>query len=73
VLFDPATIQDHATYSNPSQLATGVRTVLVNGGFALDQGKATGAHAGRIVRGRAWSGSRSGGCRASPADWEWAP
>jgi len=73
VVFDPATIQDHATYINPHQLATGVRTVLVNGGIALDGGKATGAHTGRIVRGRAWTGWKSGGCRTSSKDWEWAP
>jgi N-acyl-D-amino-acid deacylase len=73
VVFDPATIQDHATYINPHQLADGVRTVLVNGGIALDEGKATGAHTGRIVRGRAWTGWKSGGCRASSKDWEWAP
>jgi N-acyl-D-amino-acid deacylase len=73
VVFDPATIQDHATYLNPHQLATGVRTVLINGGVALDEGKPTGAHTGRFVRGRAWTGSKTGGCRASAADWEWAP
>ena len=72
VVFDPATIQDHATYINPHQLASGVRTVLVNGGVALDQGKATGAHTGRIVRGRAWTGWKGGGCRSSSRDWEWA-
>ena len=73
VVFDPATIQDHATYLNPNQLATGVSMVLVNGGVALDHGKATGAHTGRVVRGRAWTGAKGGGCRASSGDWKWAP
>jgi N-acyl-D-amino-acid deacylase len=73
VVFDPATIQDHATYLDPSQLATGVRTVVVNGGLALDEGKATGAHTGRVVRGRAWTGWKNGGCRSSSGDWKWAP
>jgi N-acyl-D-amino-acid deacylase len=73
VVFDPATVQDHATYMNPHQLATGVRTVLVNGGIALDDGKPTGAHTGRYVRGRAWTGWRGGGCRTSSRDWAWAP
>ncbi len=73
VVFDPATIQDHADYINPHQLASGVRTVLVNGGIALDEGKATGAHTGRVVRGRAWTGWKNGGCRASAKDWQWAP
>ena len=31
VVFDPATIQDHATYEKPAQLATGVDDVFVNG------------------------------------------
>jgi N-acyl-D-amino-acid deacylase len=31
VVFDPATIQDHATFEKPRQLATGVSEVFVNG------------------------------------------
>ena len=46
----------HATYADPHQLATGVDDVLVNGGFAFRDGKPTGAHTGRFVRGRAWTG-----------------
>jgi N-acyl-D-amino-acid deacylase len=71
VVFDPAKIQDHATYANAAQLATGVSEVLVNGGFALKHGQATGYHTGRFVRGRAWTDLKDGGCRASPADWTW--
>jgi N-acyl-D-amino-acid deacylase len=72
VIFDPATIQDHATYVKAQQLATGVRYVFVNGGLALDNGKATGAHTGRVVHGRAWTGYSDGGCRNSAKDWAWA-
>jgi N-acyl-D-amino-acid deacylase len=72
VVFDPATIQDHATFELPAQLATGVEQVLVNGGFALRNGKATRAPTGRVVKGRAWSGAPDGGCRASAADWTWS-
>ncbi len=72
VVFDPATIQDHATFEEPAQLATGVEQVLVNGGFALRNGKATRAPTGRVVRGRAWTGAPDGGCRASAADWTWS-
>ena len=72
VVFDPATIQDHATYEKPHQLSTGVSTVLVNGILAIDDGAPTGAHSGRIVRGRAWTGAGNG-CRASPKDWSWHP
>jgi N-acyl-D-amino-acid deacylase len=72
VVFDPATIADHATYDKPAQLATGVEDVLVNGGFALKDGKATGEHTGRVVHGRAWTGAPGGGCRAAAADWTWS-
>jgi N-acyl-D-amino-acid deacylase len=72
VVFDPKTIADHATYDKPAQLATGVEDVLVNGGFALKDGKATGAPTGRFVHGRAWTGAKGGGCRAKASDWSWA-
>ncbi len=71
VAFDPAKIQDHATYENPHQLTTGVEDVWVNGVRALQDGVATGAASGRFVRGRAWSGAPGGGCRASSRDWRW--
>lgn len=51
VVFDPATISDHATYESPHQYATGVRHVLVNGVAVLSEGEHTGALPGRIVRG----------------------
>src|SRR5665213_436246 len=72
VIFDPNTIQDHATYAKPHQLATGVSYVFVNGTLALKDGVATGAASGRFVRGRAWSAATGGGCRASSKDWTWA-
>ena len=71
VVFDPATIQDHATFDKPHQLSTGVSTVIVNGKFALKNGVATGAATGRVVRGRAWSGITGGGCRNAARDWSW--
>ena len=73
VVFDPATIQDHATYERPHQLATGVDEVWVNGVRALRQGVATGAASGRAVHGRAWTGGGGGGCRASAHEWSWSP
>jgi membrane dipeptidase len=51
VVFDPATIQDHATYEEPHQLATGVRDVWVNGVQVLRDGEHTGATPGRVVYG----------------------
>jgi N-acyl-D-amino-acid deacylase len=72
VVFDPNTIADRATYSDPHQLAVGVYDVLVNGGFALRDGKPMAAHTGRFVRGRAWTGYPGGGCRAEAGAWNWA-
>ncbi len=70
VVFDPATIADHATFAVPHQLATGVSHVIVNGKLALDNGAPTGAATGRVVRGRAWKGAPGGGCKASASGWK---
>ena len=51
VIFDPATIADHATYDKPMQFATGVAQVFVNGVQVLKDGQPTGAAAGRFVKG----------------------
>jgi len=72
VVFDPATIQDHATYEKPHQLSSGVSYVLVNGKWAIKDGNPTAAATGRVVRGRAWTGAAQGGCRSSAQDWTWS-
>jgi N-acyl-D-amino-acid deacylase len=51
VVFDPAKIQDHATFEQPHQLATGVTHVWVNGVQVLKDGEHTGAKPGQVVRG----------------------
>jgi N-acyl-D-amino-acid deacylase len=51
VIFDPATIADHATYDNPQRFATGVRDVFVNGVQVIRDGEHTGAKPGQVVRG----------------------
>jgi N-acyl-D-amino-acid deacylase len=56
VVFDPDSVQDHATFAAPHQLATGVSHVFVNGVQVLADGEHTGAKPGRVVRGPGWSG-----------------
>jgi len=56
VIFDPLAIQDHATFVEPHQYATGVRHVLVNGVQVIEDGGHTGATPGRVVRGPGWTG-----------------
>jgi len=56
VVFDPDRIQDHATYEEPHQYATGVEHVFVNGEQVLRDGEHTGAVPGRVVRGPGWIG-----------------
>jgi N-acyl-D-amino-acid deacylase len=51
VVFDPATIQDHATFEKPHQYSTGVHHVFVNGVHVLRDGEHTGATPGQVVRG----------------------
>ena len=51
IVFDPATIIDHATYEKPGQLSTGVREVFVNGVEVVHDGVHTGAKPGRVVYG----------------------
>ena len=50
VVFDPNTIQDHATFEKPRQYATGVSGVWVNGVEVIRDGEHTGAKPGRVVR-----------------------
>ncbi|HET7293857.1 MAG TPA: D-aminoacylase [Vicinamibacteria bacterium] len=51
VVFDPATVSDHATFEAPHRYATGVRHVFVNGVGALRDGEHTGALPGRALKG----------------------
>ncbi len=54
-IFDPATIQDKATYDHSTELSQGVKYVLVNGQLEYDDGHLTGAKAGSVLRGAGWS------------------
>jgi N-acyl-D-amino-acid deacylase len=57
VVFDPATITDHATFDKPHQYATGVEEVFVNGVQVIKDGEHTGAKPGRAVRGPGYQGA----------------
>jgi N-acyl-D-amino-acid deacylase len=51
IIFDPATITDHATFEKPHQLSTGISHVFVNGVAVIRDGQHTGAKPGVVVRG----------------------
>ena len=50
VVFDLAKVYDRATYENPHQMSEGMVDVLVNGKFAVRDGKFTNTHDGRVLR-----------------------
>jgi N-acyl-D-amino-acid deacylase len=53
-IFDPETIIDRATYTDPTKLSEGVDYVLANGRLEYDHGKLTDAKTGRVLRGPGW-------------------
>ncbi|MFI5230167.1 MAG: amidohydrolase family protein [Gemmatimonadales bacterium] len=55
IVFDSAAYVDRATYEQPTLLATGMRYIVVNGAVAVDDGRYTGALAGRPLKGIARS------------------
>jgi N-acyl-D-amino-acid deacylase len=61
VVFDPATVNDRATFAEPHQLAEGMKHVFVNGQQVVRDGEVTGTLPGRVVRGPGWSGHEAGG------------
>ncbi|MBC7789987.1 MAG: D-aminoacylase [Anaerolineae bacterium] len=50
VVFDPATVRDRATFTEPFQYPEGIRLVVVNGQVALRDGIRTEARSGRALR-----------------------
>ncbi len=49
VVFDPNTIADTATFTEPHQYPTGIPFVFVNGVAVVDNGKITGAAPGKVL------------------------
>ncbi|MDB5583307.1 MAG: D-aminoacylase, partial [Bradyrhizobium sp.] len=50
LVFDPARVQDNATYQHPVLVATGIDDVIVNGKLTIDEGRMTGVRAGVVLR-----------------------
>lgn len=51
VIFDPAKVQDHATFQKPHQYSTGISDVFINGAQVLKNDEHTGATPGRFIKG----------------------
>jgi N-acyl-D-amino-acid deacylase len=49
-VFDPETIQDHATFEDPRQYPQGITQVIVNGKPTFDQDQHTHAREGQLIR-----------------------
>jgi N-acyl-D-amino-acid deacylase len=50
VLFDLARVSDRATFAKPHQNSEGFDVVVVNGKIVVEDGKVTGARAGKTLR-----------------------
>lgn len=51
VIFNPETILDKGTFTDPHQYPEGIEYVLVNGVFAVERGEFTGKKAGKVLYG----------------------
>jgi len=49
-VFDPATVDEAATFERPIALSPGIETVIVNGEIVWREGKPTGARPGQVLR-----------------------
>lgn len=58
IVFDPKTVSDRSTYEQPELLSVGMKFVIVNGKIAVEDGKYTGALAGRALRKQVQNRSR---------------
>jgi N-acyl-D-amino-acid deacylase len=50
VVFDPATIQDQATYAEPMRFPSGIEYVLIEGEIVVERGEQTDARPGKVIR-----------------------
>lgn len=49
VMFNPKTLKDNSDSSHPFEMCTGLENVMVNGVFALKDGKLTGTQSGKVI------------------------
>jgi N-acyl-D-amino-acid deacylase len=50
VVFDPATVEDKATYEEPFQYPVGIKAVVVNGVIALRDGQRSADRTGQALK-----------------------
>ena len=58
-VFDLDVLEDRATYEKPTELASGVEYVLVNGVVVINRGAHTGAKPGQVLRGPGATAART--------------
>jgi N-acyl-D-amino-acid deacylase len=58
VIFDPATVADRATFTDPFRYPVGIPTVIVNGRVVLDEGRHTGERPGIVIHGKGMTAAR---------------
>jgi N-acyl-D-amino-acid deacylase len=49
VIFNPDTVQDKATYTDPKQYSQGIENVIVNGQVVVDHGLQAEVYAGKVL------------------------
>ncbi|WFR57951.1 D-aminoacylase [Anaerocolumna sp. AGMB13025] len=49
-MFNPDTVLDQGTYTEPMQYPTGIAYVIINGEVVVSKGKPTGVRAGQVIR-----------------------
>ena len=62
-VFNPATVNDAATFEDPHRASIGIEYVFVNGILSLEHGKVTGRVGGRPLRGPGYEANQGGDLR----------